>query len=66
MGYKRIPHQVQIDAATIALVRLMVQQIKNLETSKLETDGNRRFVGRIVDATSEAVREQLNKEGTWS
>jgi hypothetical protein len=74
-----LSRQIETDAATLAIVRLIVREIRLLEfnaanlresecggIAEIETAAsNRRFVGRVVEAASDGVREQLRKEGTW-
>jgi DNA (cytosine-5)-methyltransferase 1 len=62
MGSNRVNNVNDIDAATVRLVRLIVVQIKNLERSEQNAEGNRRFVSRIVEAASDGVRERAFQE----
>lgn len=76
---KRHTTHVETDAATCNLVRHIVRDIRTLEHEaanlrESETAGEaehetaasfRRFVTRILDSASDAVRTQLHNEGTW-
>ena len=79
MGYKR-NITIETDEATCNFVRLIMKEVRTLDheaaNRRGQEDGgfaertaaevSRRFVGRTVEAASEAVREQLRKEGTWT